>query len=83
MLKQIRRNQILRLGSTLEINGHSVRTVRRLHNDVIKVEVVRVSARGGRITRRWRALTELGINSNDLKLAVKAQAETKEFAAIF
>ena len=88
MLKSLRRNQVLRLNNTLDIGGHRVRTVRRLHNDVIKVEVVRESVRGGgQITCRWRPLSQLGINPLDLKQAIeansKAQAQTQEFAAIF
>ncbi len=88
MQKPLRRNQVLRLNNTLEINGHRVRTVRRLHNDVIKVEVVRETVRGGgQITCRWRPLSQLGINPNQLKQAImansKALAHTREFTAIF
>lgn len=88
MLKSIRRNQTLRLAFNLEIGGHKVRSVQRTHNDIIKVEVVKANVRGGgQITRRWRPLSQLGINQSQLKSAIeassKATAQSKEFSAVF
>ena len=76
---KIRRNQQLRLSTPVQVNGHIVRTVRRLHGGAVKVETVRASVLGGKVTRRWRDINELGINLSQLKKAVKTLQEASAF----
>lgn len=76
---KIRRNQLFRLSAAVQINGHLVRTVRRLHCGTVKVETVRKSVQGGMISHRWRDIGELGINLSQLQQAVKMQEEVYTF----
>lgn len=75
----IRRNQIMRLSGAVIVNGHMLRTIRRLSGGAIKAEVVRASVRGGKTTRRWVPIDVLGIDMGQISMALEARKEVRAF----
>lgn len=63
----------LLLRNPVTLQGHTIRAINHPFPGMVSVEVVRPSARGGFVTRRWTSIGQLEINMADLESAVKKQ----------
>ena len=67
------RKSHLLLAKPVSLQGHTIRSISRPFPGMVSVELVRPSALGGYVTRRWTSISQLAINLADLESAVKKQ----------